>query len=207
MSFPFVPGPEVEVPEISYEGKVSLPASKTALIIVDMQNDFVKEKGSLTVPAAVDTVPNIKNLLESARKAGAKIAFTQDSQVKGDPEFDIWPEHCLMGTWGWEIIDELKPREDELICRKNRYDGFYDSWLGHFLGNIWKCEHVVIVGTVANICVAHTAASAGLRWYKLVMPADGISALTEFDQALTLHQTGKLYAGRLVKSTEDITFE
>ena len=65
---------------------------------------------------------------------------------------------------------------------------------------------MVIVGTVSNICVLHTAASAGLRWYHVVMPADGISAYTEFDQALTLHQVGSLYNGSIVKSMKDITF-
>ncbi|MEJ2053648.1 MAG: cysteine hydrolase, partial [Calditrichaceae bacterium] len=118
-----------------------------------------------------------------------------------------WPEHCVKDTWGWEIIDELKPHPDELVCMKNRYDGFYGSWLNHFLTRIYKIEHLVIVGTVSNICVLHTAASAGLRWFHVVIPANGISALTDFDQALTLRQVSTLYNGHVVKSTENITFE
>jgi nicotinamidase-related amidase len=74
------------------------------------------------------------------------------------------------------------------------------------LNNIWGIKHVVIIGTVSNICVAHTAASAGLRWYHVVEPADGISALTEFDQALTLRQVSSLYAGSVLRSTEDLKF-
>ena len=65
---------------------------------------------------------------------------------------------------------------------------------------------MVIVGTVSNICVAHTAASAGLRWFQIVIPANDISALTEFDQALTLRQTSWLYGGDVVKSVADISF-
>ncbi|MEJ2050797.1 MAG: cysteine hydrolase, partial [Calditrichota bacterium] len=125
---------------------------------------------------------------------------------ENDPEFDIWPRHCVKGTSGWEIIDELKPQSGDLICQKNRYDGFYGTWLDHFLGRIWKIEHLVIVGTVSNICVLHTAASAGLRWYHVVIPADGISALTEFDQALTLHQVSSLYTGHVLKSFNAIHF-
>lgn len=151
-------------------------------------------------------MPHIRSLLESARAAGVHIAYTQDSQVEDDPEFDVFGEHCRIGTWGWEIIEELEPQEDELICRKNRYDGFYGTWLGHFLGRIWQVKHVVIVGTVANICVAHTAASAGLRWFHIVVPANGISALTEFDQALTLRQVAWLYGGHVVRETGDIVF-
>lgn len=206
MIFPYIPGKRVEVPDIKYKDDVELPAQKTALVIVDMQNDFVKEGGGLVVPAAAGTVRNIRSLLGRARKAGAKVAFTQDTQFEGDPEWEIWPEHCEQGSWGWQIIDELKPLETELVCQKNRYDGFYGSWLGHFLGPIWHVEHLIIVGTVSNICVLHTAASAGLRWYHIVVPANAISALTEFDQALALRQITSLYTGDVVKDESNITF-
>jgi len=207
MSFPFIPNKKVEVPEITYKDRVTLDSQNTALIIVDMQNDFVKEKGKLVVPAARETIPGIKNLLSSARKAGVPVAYTLDTMKEDDPEFEIWPEHCKENTWGWEVIPELKPRQDELICPKLRYDGFYGTGLEHTLSHVWKVENVVIVGTVSNICVLHTASSAGLRWYKVIIPADGISALTEFDQALTLSQVSNLYSGIVVKSTEDVVFK
>lgn len=207
MSFNYIPQSKIELPELEFKSGLNFPADDTALIVVDMQNDFVKEGGSLKVDAAEATVPEIKDLLERARKAGLKIAFTQDTQFEGDLEFEIWPEHCLIGSEGWQIIDELKPREHELICRKNRYDGFYGTWLEHYLSRVWKVNNVVIVGTVANICVLHTAAAAGLRWFKIAVPANGISALTEFDQALTLRQVSTLYGGSIVKACADIKFE
>jgi nicotinamidase-related amidase len=207
MTINFAPSGTVEIPEIPWKEEVRLPAGKTAVIIVDMQNDFVNEDGALLVPAASETVPNIQRLLESARASGVRIAYTQDTAFENDPEFNIWPEHCLKGSWGWEIIPELAPESGDLICPKNRYDAFYDSWLDHFLTRIWHTEHVVIVGTVANICVAHTAASAGLRWFDIVMPANGISALNDFDQALTLRQVSSLYAGEVVRSVDDIRFQ
>lgn len=206
MTHQYIPGDTVQVPPIPYTQQVKLSANQTALIIVDMQNDFIKPEGTLVVPAAVETVPRIQHLLASARQQGVKIVYTQDTQVENDLEFKIWPAHCIQGTWGWEIIEELRPLENELVCQKNRYDGFYGTWLDHFLGNIWHIKNVVIVGTVSNICVAHTAASAGLRWYHIVIPADGISALTEFDQALTLRQVTSLYTGEVVRETKDIIF-
>jgi nicotinamidase-related amidase len=206
MEFRFIPTGKVEVPEIQFTDHVDLPARSTALIVVDMQNDFVKPEGNLVVAAAGESVPKIQKLLNRVREAGARVAFTQDTHFEGDREWEIWPEHCRHGSWGWQIIDELKPRDEELICRKNRYDAFYGTWLQHFLGRVWQVQHVVIVGTVSNICVAHTAASAGLRWYHIVLPADGTSALTEFDQALTLRQASWLYAGDVVRSVDDIRF-
>lgn len=207
MSFRFIPGNTVDVPEIEFKNEVRLPAQNTALIVVDMQNDFVKPDGQLVVEAAMDTVPQIQSLLKSARQKNVRVAYTQDTHFEGDQEWEIWPEHCRAGSWGWEIIEELKPQSDDLICQKNRYDGFYGTWLEHFLDHAWQVEHLVILGTVSNICVAHTAASAGLRWYHTVIPANGISAQTEFDQALTLRQASYLYAGEVVKDVNHIHFE
>ncbi len=61
-------------------------------------------------------------------------------------------------------------------------------------------RNLVVVGTVANICVLHTAGSAALRWYNVVVPEDGISALTEFDQIAALRQMDFLYKGKITTS-------
>ncbi len=205
MGFAYVPGRQVEVPEINYAESVDLNAEDTAVIVVDMQNDFVKEGGSLRVDSALATIPSIRELLNRARRAGSRVIYTQDTHDDGDPEWQIWPEHCRRDTEGWEIVEELAPNAGDLVCIKNRYDGFYGTSLEHWL-RVWNIRNVVIVGTVSSICVAHTAASAGLRWYNIVVPADGVSAITEFDQALTLRQVSWLYVGSVVKSTVDIQF-
>jgi nicotinamidase-related amidase len=206
MSVDFIPGDTVEVPEITFKDKVELPADKTALIVGDMQNDFVRPDGALYVPAAEATIPRVKRLLERAREHGVHVAYTQDTHREGDPEWNTWPEHVKLETWGWEIIDELAPKPGELVCPKTRYDAFYGTPLDHYLSRIWKVENVVIVGTVSNICVLHTAASAGLRFLRLVLPADGLGALTNFGQAMTLRLVSWIYPGDVVRSTEDVQF-
>ncbi|MGC9397966.1 MAG: cysteine hydrolase family protein [Anaerolineae bacterium] len=207
MSVKFIPEKTVQVPEISFKDEITLPADKTAVIVVDMQNDFVKPAGALVVPAAQETVPHIQALLTNAREHGVRVAYTQDTHLEGTPEWEIWPEHVKENTWGWEIIEELAPQEGEPVCRKPRYDGFYASNLDHYLSHLWHVEHLVIVGTVSNICVLHTAASAGLRWFHIVVPANGISALTDFDQALTLRQVSTLYNGHVIRDVADAHFE
>lgn len=205
MDYQTIPPATVEVPEIPYKSDLSLPAPKTAVVVIDMQNDFVKEGGTLVVPAATDTIPQIQALLALARGQGVPVVYTQDTHYENDPEWQIWPEHCRKGTWGWEIVEELAPQGDELVFQKARYDGFYGTGLDHHL-RVMQIEHLVIVGTVSSICVLHTAASAGLRWYHVVVPADGTSALTTFDQALTLRQVSWLYTGSVVRSVQDIAF-
>lgn len=190
----------VEVPEYRLHEEVHLDPANTALVVVDMQNDFVKEGGSLVVPDAEATIPAIQNLLHAARASGAKVVFTQDTHAEGDPEWGIWPEHVREGTWGWQIVGELAPREDELVVRKVRYDAFYGTHLDHFL-RLWHTRTLVLCGTVANICVHYTAASAALRWYEVVIPKDATSALHAFDLESSLRQTAFLFNGRI--STSD----
>ncbi len=189
----------VEVPEYEVHEEVRVDPVKTALIVVDMQNDFVKEGGTLVVPDAEATVPTIKGLLDSARESGVKVVFTQDTHNQGDPEWEIWPEHVREGSWGWEIVEELKPLEDEVVIRKVRFDAFYGTHLDHFL-RIWDVDTLIICGTVANICVHYTAASAALRWYGVIIPRDATSALDPFDLEASLRQTSFLFAGRITTS-------
>lgn len=194
----------VDVPEIPREPEVRLAARETALVVVDMQNDFAHPDGALFVPDAAKSIPKIKELLEKARAAGARVVFTQDWHTEDDPEFRIWPRHAVAGTWGAEIVEELAPRPGEARIQKLRYDAFYGTPLEHLL-RLWGVRHVIVVGTVANICVLHTAGSAALRWFEVVLPEDGTSALTPFDLAAALRQVSFLYQGK-VTTVEGVKF-
>ena len=194
----------VEVPEIPIQDRVELDAKGSAVIVVDMQKDFVYPDGKLAVPTAKDTIPAIQKVLAKARAAKVPIFYTQDTHRPDDPEFKIWGEHVVEGTQGWEIVDELKPEPGDYIIRKTRYDAFYGTPLDEYL-RLLGIETVVIAGTVANICVLHTAGSAALRFYKVVVPKDGISALTEFDLQAALRQISFLYRG-LITTSDGLTF-
>jgi nicotinamidase-related amidase len=185
---------DFQVPALDLVDRVDLDPHRTALIVVDMQRDFVSEGGALRVPTAHGTIPEIQRLLTLARDAGMRVVFTQDTHGENDPEFRIWPEHAREGSWGWEIIDELAPRPGETVLRKLRYDAFYGTPLDHLLRQ-WGIRTLVLCGTVANICVHYTAASAALRWYDIIVPHDAVSALDPFDLAASLRQTSFLFAG------------
>jgi nicotinamidase-related amidase len=186
----------IAVPEIPHTERVALDPASTALIVVDMQHDFVSDGGSLQVADAQATVPAIADLVRRFRAAGAHIVFTQDTHRDGDPEFRIWPPHAIEGTHGWQIVDELHPLPEDTVLRKPRYDAFYGTPLDHQL-RVWGVQTLVICGTVANICVHYTASSAALRWYDVVIPRDAVSALDPFDLAASLRQTTSLLAGRV----------
>jgi nicotinamidase-related amidase len=189
-------GKVIEALRYAVEDEVSVDPATTALVVIDMQNDFVKRGGSLLVPEAEATIPAIRSLLELARASRMRIVYSQDTHRRGDPEWLIWPEHCLEGSWGWEIVAELAPGASDAVVRKVRYDAFFGTSLDHLL-RLWGVGTLIICGTIANIGVQYTAASAALRWYEVVIPRDAISALEPFDLEASLRQAAFVFAGRV----------
>ena len=187
---------KVEIPEYAVEDEVCIDPRRTALVVIDMQNDFVKQGGSLLIPDAEATIPAINGLLELARTSQIRVVYSQDTHRQGDAEWETWPEHCREGSWGWEIVAELAPATDDTIIRKLRFDAFYGTSLDHLL-RLWRIDTLVICGTLANFGVHYTAASAALRWYSVVIPRDTISALEPFDLETSLRQTALVFAGRV----------
>ncbi len=196
---------QVEIPEYKIREGIKLKKDKTALLIVDMQNDFVKKGGRLVVSNAEGTVSPIKRLLDRARENKVKVFFTQDWHDPEDYEFEIWGKHAEKDTWGAEIIEELKPLENEHRIKKLRYDAFFGTPLDHLL-RLFKIKNLVVTGTVANICVLHTVGTASLLGYKIIIPKDGVSAITEFDMHVLFRQVDFLYNGIIVEKGEDIEF-
>jgi len=189
----------LELPEELRVVEVSADPRKTAVMVIDMQNDFIEERGKLYVPRSENLIKPIKSILDKAREAGATIIYTQDWHHENDPEFKVWGEHALAGSWGAEIVEELKPKEGEFIVRKPSYDAFYGTPLEHILRSR-GLENLVLTGVLANICVLHTAGSAAMRGYKLIVPIDCILALNDFDYALSLRQLSFIYKAKLTRS-------
>ena len=108
MSLQFVPEGTVEIPEIELEDRVWLDATQTAIIVIDMQNDFVKPDGALVTPAALETVPRIQALLAEARAKGARVVYTQDSHIEDDP---VRPEVGLLEVENRSPADAICPHD------------------------------------------------------------------------------------------------
>src|SRR4051812_37618113 len=85
--------------------------ARTALLVVDVQNDFAEPAGSLTVSGGLDVVPVVNAEVAAARGAGAPRVFTQDWHPPSTPHFakdgGAWPVHCVAGTWGAEFAGGL----------------------------------------------------------------------------------------------------
>ncbi|MFB6150537.1 MAG: cysteine hydrolase family protein, partial [Haloarculaceae archaeon] len=107
-------------------------------------------------------------------------------------EFDRWGEHVLEGSWEAEIVDELEPREEDLVVVKHTYDAFYRTQLEGWLES-HGIDDLVICGTLANVCVLHTASSAGLRDYRPVLVEDAVGCIEEDHREYALEHADFLF--------------
>jgi len=190
---------QVTVPEYKVLPKIRLNPKTTALVVVDMQHDFVHPQGKLFVPEAPKTISVIRRLIQRARQAKVPIFFTQDWHRPDDAEFSIWPPHAVEGTEGVKVIPELKPTSKDFYIHKRTYDAFFATDFDLLLRQR-KIKNLIITGTVANICVLHTAGSARLYGYEIIIPLDAISSLNPFDQEAALRQISFVYQGKIIRS-------
>lgn len=179
---------------------------QTAVVVVDMQNGFCHPDGSLYAPASEAVIDPITDLVADARAAGASIIYTRDVHPDGQfedahyyDEFERWGEHVKEGTWEAELVAELDVRDDDHVVTKHTYDAFYRTNLeGHL--DTHDLRDLIFCGTLANVCVLHTAASAGLRDYRPVLVEDAVGYIEEDHREYALEHADFLFGERLDKN-------
>lgn len=178
----------------SFSGKkkdltYTINKESTAILVVDMLNDFVKPGGKMVLDTGKVIIEPIRGLLEKARNNGLPIVYVNDAHRPGlreDREFKKRAEHCIEGTWGAEVIDELKPQQDDFIVKKRRFSGFYETDLDLTLKDL-KIDTVIIIGMVTNICVRSTIHDAFFKGYNVIVPEDCVMATGEREQESSLY--------------------
>jgi nicotinamidase/pyrazinamidase len=176
---------------------VNMPAydTTTALLVVDVQNDFSDPRGNLYVPGGEEVVARINEEIARAQEAGSIIVYSQDWHPPETPHFKefggVWPPHCVQGTWGAQFHPEL--HVVGRVIRKgfgpdDGYSGFtvrdarsgeeHDTDLAGVLRE-QGVKRVVIVGLATDYCVKETALDAT----RLGWPA---TVLTEATRAVNL---------------------
>jgi len=173
---------------------------KTAVIVIDMINDFVT--GVFKNDRAAKIIPNIEALLDFARKMKVPIAYATDAHLhNADPEFDVWGSHAVAGTWGAEIVEALKPHKGDFRVLKRKYSAFQGTNLDQLLREL-KVDTVVLTGVVTDICIQHTAADAFFRGYKIIVPEDCVEAVDPPTQEAAIKFLRKAYGPEITTSKE-----
>lgn len=167
---------------------------RPAIIVIDMAKDFVY--GKLKCERAWRIIPNLKKLVEEARKLEVPVIYVNDAHLPVDPEIKLWGEHAMKGSEGMQVIDEIAPREGDYVLEKRVYSAFYETGLDLLLRSL-GVDTVILTGLHTNICVRHTAADAFFRGYKIVVPSDAVEAFTEKDHVEGLEYLKRVYGAEI----------
>ena len=142
---------------------------KKAVIVADVINGFLKF-GNLASPRMERVLPCIEEQLKRERAAGSLIVFLHDNHAPDDPEFRMFPPHCIAGTDETHVVEELKPyTEGAILIPKTKYDGFYQTTLETELAS-FEPDEVIMTGVCTDICVLHTVEGLINRGYRAVVP-------------------------------------
>jgi nicotinamidase/pyrazinamidase len=184
MSTPTAPQGSASAPVPSYDGS-------TALVVVDLQNDFADPSGGLYVRAGQEIVAPVNAEIAAARSAGAIVVYTQDWHPEESPHFakdgGIWPVHCVGGTWGAELHPDLDVSGETVrkgTGGEDGYSGFSvrDPRSGEQapteLARLLPAavRRLVVVGLAGDYCVKETALDGVRLGFEVVVPL----ALTRF---------------------------
>jgi nicotinamidase/pyrazinamidase len=182
----------------------------TALVVVDVQNDFADPNGGLYVQGAPSIIDVVNDEVAAAQKAQARVIYTQDWHPPSTPHFakdgGTWPVHCVAGTWGAELYPELVVAGERVRKGAHGEDGYSgftmaDPTTGEAsstgLAELLRehdVTHLVVVGLATDYCVKATALDGvdlgfstavlqdAVRPVELA-PGDGERALVEMREA------------------------
>jgi ureidoacrylate peracid hydrolase len=205
-----------------------LAPTTTAVVVVDMQNDFASP-GGMFDRAGIDIrciraiVPNVQAVLGAARDAGLtivylKMGFSPDLIDAGYPNSPTWHKHVplhvgdavtspdgqpsrilVRDCWNTDIIAELRPVEGDIVLYKTRYSGFYATQLDAVLRSR-GIEQLVVVGATTSVCVESTVRDAMFRDYHCVVIADATAEPIAADAPRSNHDASLLTLELLIAS-------
>ena len=160
---------------------------RTALVVVDMLNDFVD--GVLSNPAAKEIIEPIAQALERARSNDDwRVIYANDAHRLTDVELRAFPPHAMAGTRGAAVIDELRPEPDDLVLEKHFYSAFTETDLDEIL-HAHHVGRLVLVGQHTDCCVRHTSYDAFAKGYELVVCSDATTVLeSPADEPIDIRQ-------------------
>ena len=200
---------------------MELIVGRPALLIIDMQHDFLDSDSLLCAPGGMDMVPTVARVIEAARAADVPVIFTQEAHRQGEDRVDSGreldpgtgsgypgggpdspvPLHCVEGTRGIEIVDELAPQPEDLRLMKRRYSCFLGTELDILL-NLLNVETLLVTGVDSNVCVLWTVGDGFQKDYHVRVIEDCVAGSNpeEHEAALLIMRT--LTTGRAIRSDE-----
>jgi nicotinamidase-related amidase len=204
---------------------ISPDIGKSALIIVDMQNDFLHRDGNFShiarehpefeidMPFLIDTIPNVKRLADAFRAAGRPVVYLAHvlKPDYSDAAFPYWRvgieptsgnrTHCVEGTWGAQIIYDLKPQEGDHLIVKKGFGGFSNTPLDTVLRNMGVTT-CVVSGVTTCVCVSTTIRGGVEFNYRMILVSDAVAEVDRTTHEAELTTMARIFTD--VKTTDEV---
>ena len=197
--------------------------ARSALIIVDMQNDFVHPEGGfacrarenpedkIDMPFLMDTIPRVRRLADAFRKAGRPVVYVAHvlKPDYSDAQFPYWRvtrgshnrTFITEGTWGAQVIDELKPHDGEHLVVKKGFGGFSNTPLDTILRNL-DVNTCVVTGVTTCVCVSTTIRGGVEHNYRMIIVRDAVAEVHRDAHEAELKTMQRAFAE--VKSVDEV---
>ena len=199
---------------------ITIDTAQTAVIVVDMQNDFCSKGGlfdraGVNISAIQKAVGPTRRVLSASREAGIKIVyltmgFRSDLSDLGDADSPNRIRHLHLGvgqpysapdgrpgrllirdTWNTDVIEELRPQPEDVVLYKHRFSGFYQTELDDILRSL-GIKNLIFTGCTTSVCVDSTIRDAMFRDYRCVLLTDCAGEPIGNDLARSNHEASLL---------------
>jgi len=207
---------------------IELDPAQTAVIVVDMQNAFASKGGlfdlaGLDISGAAAAIEATQRVIDAARAAGIPLVFLQmtyspDLSDAGGPDSPNYQKELglimmrqrpelagkllVRGSWDWQIVEALTPKDGDMVVEKSRYDGFTRTGLAETLRRL-GVRNLLFTGIAANICVESTARHAFFEEFWPILVEDAVNhAGPDFNRQATVWAFEWVFGW--VTQTEDI---
>ena len=193
--------------------------NKTVFVDIDTQFDFMNPRGNLYVPDAEDIIDNIKKLFDYAKEHKIKILSSTDAHMVDDPEFNLFPAHCVKGTPGNQKIEAstcndnitIENREQEItesimvheqiIVESQTFDIFESTNTDKIVKKL-DVQNFVVFGVATDYCVKAAVLGLLKRGYNVSLVADATTAITIKGEEQSLNEMKD--AGAVYTTTKDV---
>jgi nicotinamidase/pyrazinamidase len=174
---------------------------KTVFFDIDSQLDFLYPAGALYVPNAERILPAIAHLNRFAAAHGIPVVSTTDAHSENDPEFSVWPPHCVAGTWGQHKAEAtLLDGASQIVVEKQTVDVFLSPDLVRVVERL-NADRYVVYGVVTEICVLHAVRGLLKTGKPVTVVTDAVKSLNAQDSARALAEV-RAGGGRLATVSE-----
>ena len=162
-----------------------------ALVLIDVINDFDFPLAEALLRYALPAAKRIAALKERARRARIPAIYANDNFGQWRSDFHQQIEHCLeKGGRGSQIVELLRPDDDDYFVLKPMHSGFFSTTLEVLLERL-EAERLILVGFAADICVLYTANDAYMRGFKVAVPSDCVASETKRQFRFALEHMSK----------------